>query len=275
MDRRIEKAYGFIKRNYRQKLSLDKLAAEVKLSPFYFQRLFKKELNETPAACINRVRLEKAAHLLKAGVAYSMAQVADECGFSSAAVFNRSFKEFYNMSPVAFSKSPERFFAPVLKISDAETLEVEVIFLPDTYIYGIATSITNNRLLDTMEQAEVFCQKNGLLAEGKKIGVLTHDTLHHPDANMNYYVGISVDPATAAKYRSQLFLLARGKYACFSTRESIRNVREIFMRFKMGWLDNSPYTLEDLIAFEEFSPGNEAGAYPFLNRRVYVPVKLK
>lgn len=275
MDRRIEKIADFIKRNYQQKLSLDNLSSKVKLSTFYFQRLFKKEMNETPNVFINRVRLEKAAHLLKAGINYNISEIADECGFSSAAVFNRSFKEFYNISPVLFSKLPSTLFVANKKNENIKSLGVEVIFLPDIYIYGVATSITNKQLMDKIEQAEDFCKNKGIDVGGRTIGVLTHNTVHHPEAKNNYYLGISVDALGAKNFSEQLFFISKGKYASFNTNESILNLREILMQFKIRWLDSSPYKWRDLIAYEEFLPGTKNSNYPFLNRRIYVPLQLK
>jgi effector-binding domain-containing protein len=232
-------------------------------------------MNETPNVFINRVRLEKAAHLLKAGIDSSIAEVADECGFSSAAVFNRSFKEFYKMTPVVFSKSPSTLFSADVKQSSIKSLDIEIVYLPNIYIYGIATSISNTRLMDAIEQAEDFCKKNGIDADGRKMGILTYNTLHHPEANKNYHLGISVDVTSATKYIDQLFLLSKGKYACFSTSESVRSVREILMDFKVGWLDSSPYAFQDLIAYEEFFPENKNSKFPYFNRKIYIPVKLK
>lgn len=275
MDKRIEKIYAFIQRNCHQPLSLDLLAEKAKLSPFYFQRLFKKEMNETPAACINRVRLEKAAHLLKAGIGNSIAQVADECGFSSAAVFNRSFKAYYKTTPVIFSKQPSTLFPNHEKKAIIDFPAIDIMYLPDIYLYGVTTSIMHREMMDAIELAIDFCQKNRIEIEGRKMGVLTHHTMHYPAAKKNYYLGISVHAATAKKYQESLFLVPKGKYASFTTSTSVSDVREVLKQFTYGWLNNSPYMLRDLVAYEEFLPGNDSAAYPYFKRRVYVPVQLK
>jgi hypothetical protein len=40
-------------------------------------------------------------------------------------------------------------------------------------------------------------------------------------------------------------------------------------------MDKSNYTWRELIAYEEFLPENKDSDYPFLKRRVYVPVRRK
>jgi len=275
MDKRIEKIYVFIQRNCHESLSLELLAAKAKLSPFYFQRLFKKEMLETPTACINRVRLEKAAHLLKANMGYSIAQVAGECGFSSAAVFNRSFKSYYKTTPVRFSQTPSTLFKNEGKNTILDDSTIEILYLPDIYLYGVTTSIMNGGMMDAIDQATDFCERKGVKIEGRKIGVLTHHTFHYPTGKKNYFLGVSVHAATTKNIHESLLLIPKGKYASFITRSSVTEVRALLQQVKFGWLDQSPYALRDLIAYEEFLPEQGPQRYPYFSRRVYVPIQLK
>ena len=275
MDNRIEKIYDYIKRHYAKKILLEDLAYKAKLSPYYFQRLFKKEMNETPTECINRVRLIRARHLLKAGTSFSIAQIAEDCGFSSPAVFNRAFKKQFKMAPGAFQKSTNDAVVVVLEEEKVAAAGAEIIYLPDIYVYGVSTSVTNEKLLTDIDAVKEFCSQNNILVEGRKMGILTHNTFHNPEAKNNYYVGLSVDANTAGKYGDQLFFIPKGRFACFTTTESLKKAREVMMQFIIGWMDKSNYTWRELIAYEEFLPENEDSDYPFLKRRVYVPVRRK
>lgn len=275
MDRRIEKIYAYIQRHCHEPLSLDLLASKAQLSPFYFQRLFKKEMQETPTACINRVRLEKAAHLLKSGIGYSIAQVADECGFSSAAVFNRSFKAYYKTTPVKFSQSPSTLFTQAIGTISLNHSAMEILYLPDIYLYGVRTSIMHKSMMDAIEQATEFCARKGIEVEGRKMGVLTHHTFHYPNDPKNYLLGISVHATATKIIPDSLLMIPQGKYASFVTQSSVRAVRELLQEVKFGWLDQSPYTFRDLIAYEEFLPEPSPVRYPYFLRRIYIPVQLK
>lgn len=275
MDRRIEKIYAFIQRHCHEPLSLDLLASKAELSPFYFQRLFKKEMQETPTACINRVRLEKAAHLLKAGMGYSIAQVADECGFSSAAVFNRSFKAYYNTTPVQFSQAPSTLFTQAVGTVTFNHSAIEILYLPNIYLYGVATSIMQPNMMDAIDQATDFCLRKGIEMEGRKFGVLSHHTFHYPNAPKNYLLGVSVYAKAVKTIRDSLLMIPKGKYASFVIHSSVREVRSLLQEVKFGWLDQSPYTLRELIAYEEFLPTQDPVHYPYFVRRIYIPIQLK
>ncbi|MBI2729940.1 MAG: AraC family transcriptional regulator [Sphingobacteriales bacterium] len=275
MDKRIEKICDYIKRHYQKKLLLEDLAGKVNLSPFYFQRLFKQEMNESPTTYINRVRLERAAHLLKAGAEISMAQMAEDCGFSSAAVFNRAFKQWFKMPPLAFKESPAHSIVMVLQKEKIDNATAEIVYLPDMYVYTVPTSVNNENMLMEVEKAIEFCKQNKIVTTGRKMCVITHNAFHYPDAKHNYHVGITVDINTALNNKNQLFFIPEGKYACFITDEPHRKTREVLMAFKLGWMDKSNYTWRELICYEELLPGNSMEGSSLLQRKIYVPVKRK
>lgn len=275
MDKRIEKICDYIKRHYQQKLLLEDLAGKVNLSPFYFQRLFKEEMNESPSTYINRVRLERAGHLLKAGTDYSMAQIAEDCGFSSAAVFNRSFKQWFKMSPLVFKNSPAHSINIVLEKEKIDNTTAEIVYLPDTYIYVVPTSISDINLVNEIDAAVMQCQQKNIGITGRKMSVITHNAFHYPEAKHNYHVGVTVDINTAEKYRDQLVLIPEGKFACFITTEPFNRTRELLMAFNLGWLSNSQYTWRQLICYEEFLLENKNSDTSLVRRKIYVPVKRK
>ena len=274
MDKRIENICDYIKRHYNEKILLEDLAEKVSLSPFYFQRLFKQEMKESPSVYVNRVRLERAGHLLKAGTVFSMAQMAEDCGFSSAAVFNRAFKKWFKMTPLEFMQIPAPSVALLLNKEVVDYEGVNIEYLTDTYIYALPASINEENLLYKVEQAIETCQQKNILVTGKKMGIITHNAFQYPDAKHNYHIGITVDINTANSYKDQLYLIAQGRYASFVTTEPFNKTREVLTAFKIGWLDKSPYTWRQLICYEEFLPIKN-DEHPILQRKMYVPVKRK
>lgn len=271
MDRRISKAYSIIKQKYQQKLLLEDIANQVNLSPFHFQRLFKQEMKETPTACLIRLRLERAGHLLKSGSQRSMSEIAVDCGFTSLSSFSRAFSAKYGMSPKAFSTDT----ASNMKIAvstQSSPLTVKIEYFPDRYVFYNQTYIYNAELLGEFIAAKSFCELNGIQTTGKLMGIMNHVTFHYPQAPMNYYAGVDT-MKLLDQYSDRIFFLPHGKYAYFYTEESCQNVREIMMRFKVEWLDKSDYIRRDLFSVEEYLPQNKKSDYPFFKRKIYVPIK--
>ncbi len=103
--RRMDQTIAYISQHLSQELDLTIVAAASGFSPFHFHRIFKAMTGETPQAYINRLRLEKAANLLVKSASSSITEIAFLCGFSSSAVFARSFKKYYGISASDYAKS--------------------------------------------------------------------------------------------------------------------------------------------------------------------------
>lgn len=86
-------------------LGIDRLADRMAMSPRHFRRVFAETFGSTPAAYIERLRLERACILLTSG-ALTVDRVAPAVGFASADAFRRAFRSRYRVSPVEYR---ERF----------------------------------------------------------------------------------------------------------------------------------------------------------------------
>lgn len=95
---RINAVIGYVRENLNEDLSLDALARVAGFSPFHFHRLFKSITEETVNEMVTRLRLERAAALLRSTPALSVTDAAFACGFKSASVFSRSFKKQYGLN---------------------------------------------------------------------------------------------------------------------------------------------------------------------------------
>lgn len=79
-------------------LSLDELAAEAKLSPFHFARMFKQSVGVPPRVYLTQLRMEKASELIQL-TELSVTQIAQEVGYSSSQVLARVFIKHQRRSP--------------------------------------------------------------------------------------------------------------------------------------------------------------------------------
>lgn len=94
----IEDTVAYINEHLAEPLTLDSLAAQASLSPFYFSRLFKKETGFSPHGYVIAARVNNARFLLKT----SDSSVKDICfstGFSSESSFCTTFKKVTGCTP--------------------------------------------------------------------------------------------------------------------------------------------------------------------------------
>jgi transcriptional regulator GlxA family with amidase domain len=84
--------------NLSEDLSIERLAQQASMSPRNFTRQFKKEMGETPAKFIERLRLRQARMLLE-GKASVLKSVANQCGFKSEEQMRRAFQRELCVTP--------------------------------------------------------------------------------------------------------------------------------------------------------------------------------
>ena len=90
--RRIDRVIDYLRDHLDKPLKLEDLAKVACLSQYHFHRVFGAMTGETLNDFTNRLRLEKAARLLKR-TRQSATEIALECGFSSSATFSRRSEE--------------------------------------------------------------------------------------------------------------------------------------------------------------------------------------
>jgi AraC-like DNA-binding protein len=263
MDKRIERAYDIIKRHYHEKLLLKKIAFMVGVSPFHFQRLFKKEMSESPAECMARVRLERAVHLMALDPGISISSLAERSGFSSLAIFSRAFSKRYGRSPKVFQQGIQFHHLP------QETLPftVDVVQSNTIHVLYEHTNMYKEKLEKDFEKVKIFAKRKKITTHDSRLGIITHIGFHGPKRSMNYYAGVEISADAMKGWEEFCYTIPRGKYASFMMTEPHADLLNILVRFKHHWLDRSQYLISEIFAFEKWESDE--------SRRIYVPVKRK
>ncbi len=94
----IQEAVAFMEQNYQRNLSVEEIADVCKLDRSYFSKLFKQRKGCPPQEFLIRLRLSKAAEMMKT-TSVSIGDIAVACGYPNQLHFSRSFKQHYGVSP--------------------------------------------------------------------------------------------------------------------------------------------------------------------------------
>ena len=89
---------------YRRPVMLEDAAASIFLSPWHFQREFRRAFGETPHAYVTRLRLSRAQELL-ATTRLSILEICHDVGFSSVGSFTTLFSKRFGVSPGRYRRS--------------------------------------------------------------------------------------------------------------------------------------------------------------------------
>ena len=103
-DERIVKIVEYVEKNCEKDIDLDKIAAEVSMTPNSLCRFFKKRTGETLFEYIKGYRINKACQYL-IGNNMTMTQICYSVGFQSIPSFNRVFKSVTGITPTEYKKT--------------------------------------------------------------------------------------------------------------------------------------------------------------------------
>lgn len=97
----IYKAIEYIKRGYREKITLEDTALHVGLSPSYFSKVFKEEMGTSFNNYLGELRVSKSKALLLTTDA-TIIEVCEQSGFEDQSYFTKVFKKYTGVTPRRF-----------------------------------------------------------------------------------------------------------------------------------------------------------------------------
>lgn len=117
--------------------SLARMAAAACFSTFHFHRLFSEATGETPAAFVERLRLERAALLLLASDR-SITELALAVGYRRPETFARRFKQRFEVSARGYRRRQIELWTELGLAAGKDPLgaagEIRVVALPETAV---------------------------------------------------------------------------------------------------------------------------------------------
>lgn len=100
----IRNAIGYIRKNYRRKISLESLSEHLHVSPSYFSMLFKQHTGYSLIEYLNRFRIEKAKALLN-DPELKAYEIGNLVGFQDEKYFYLLFKRYTGLTATQFRDS--------------------------------------------------------------------------------------------------------------------------------------------------------------------------
>jgi DNA gyrase inhibitor GyrI/AraC-like DNA-binding protein len=212
---RIDRVLDYIAENLDGDLSLAKLARVACFSAFHFHRIFHSLTGETLNNHVRRIRLERAAALMKASPEARITDIALDAGFVGLAEFSRAFKNHFGFNASAWDrkkalpnskncKAPEPFPPYPEHVLDAwskqERLEVKLTRFPACrFVYiRVHNPYGNQRLVEAYHQLMRWLAAQQVnVRDVVVIGMSQDDPAITPHEKCRYDLGVAF-PSDAA-----------------------------------------------------------------------------
>ena len=285
---RIDRVIDHLRGNLHRPVKLAELANVACFSEFHFHRIFTAISGETLNNFTNRLRLEKAARLLRYSE-QSLTDIALDCGFSSSATFSRAFRSGYDTSPSQFRKSGEIKKSKIRKelfpedeygldMSAAEkkaVFPVRLIDLPERQVayIRVTNAFEMERVLAALKTVIEWAKSQDLFSQGTLFGMTVDDPHVTPKHLYRYEVCLaSALPFKCAEGMSRLRMSAM-RYAAIKVSGDIHKVATAWDYLYRDWLVNSAYEPEHAPALEVFLDKESALDWSHFELDLCLPIR--
>lgn len=101
MDEGIQQVQDYIETHYYDKISIEKLAGLINIGRRTFERRFKEATNNTPAAYMQRVRIEAAKKYFEAS-RKNVTEIMFNVGYTDTKAFRDTFRKITGLTPIEY-----------------------------------------------------------------------------------------------------------------------------------------------------------------------------
>jgi len=104
---RVDKVIQILREHMEEPPALEEIGRRVACSPYYLSRTFSQETGVTIPQYLRRIRMERAAELLRTGK-YNVTEVALEVGYNSLSHFSQAFCQTMGSCPAIFQAREQK-----------------------------------------------------------------------------------------------------------------------------------------------------------------------
>ncbi|MEO1012919.1 MAG: AraC family transcriptional regulator [Bacteroidota bacterium] len=254
---RINKVLNHIQANLGNPFRLFELSTIGDFSPYHFHRIISAYLGEPLGTYIKRVRIEKAAQLLRFSNT-SISEISEMVGYDTLSSLSAAFQKRFGLSPTAYRKKhnpqksartvdvPEKVnfdFNPTIKTLPP----MKIAFVR---IFGKYGSEPIGKAWDKLFR---FAAHQNLMDEKTKMLGISYD---NPEITENekyeYNACITIQKEIKPEGEIGIKEMKGGKYAVFTHRGNYENFSLIYSLIFKEWLLKSEHELRDTEIFDRY-----------------------
>jgi AraC family transcriptional regulator len=286
--RRIDRVIDYVRANLDRQLKLKELARVACFSEFHFHRIFGAVAGETLNQFTNRLRLEKAARMLRFSQ-QSLTDIALECGYSSSATFSRAFRSGYDTSPRQFRKTGkirkrkirkaiytgQEYVLPMTMAEKKAAFPVKLLDLPERHVayIRVVNAFEMDRVLAAFKTLIAWAKSQDLFLRGVLFGMTVDDPDVTPKHLYRYEVGLASDSPFECGDGMLKLKMPAMRYAVTRASGDIRWIATAWDYLVRSWLINSAFEPEHAPALEIFLDKERATDWSHFELELCLPIR--
>jgi len=277
-----------LRANLDRQVKLKELAKVACFSEFHFHRIFGAVAGETVNQFTIRLRLEKAARLLRFS-RQRLTDIALECGFSSSATFSRAFRSGYDTSPSQFRKTGrirkrkirkaiytgQEYVLPMSAAEKKAAFPVSFVDLPERQVayIRVINAIEMDRVLAACKRMIAWAKSQAIFSRGVLFGMTVDDPDVTPKHLYRYEVCLASDSPFECREGMSKLIMPAMRYAVTRVSGDIRWVATAWDYLIRSWLINSAYEPEHAPALEIFLDKEKATDWSHFELELCLPIR--
>ncbi|HOT76529.1 MAG TPA: AraC family transcriptional regulator [Candidatus Wallbacteria bacterium] len=284
----IQRVLDYIEMNLNDKVSLERISEAACFSPYHFHRIFKAMAGESVGEYMRRRRLSEASKKLLE-TSERIIDIALEFQFESQESFTRAFKK-------VFKTTPGRYRSTGRALVEFERAKLNVNFLKNVKgVKAMEPKIVVKKEFKVVGMRGQTCLKNNVIPKmwenffprmGEIINRINKDTAYgicecsdigetqfNDETLFNELVCVEVDRFDAIPKAMVCKTIPEQKYAVFTHRGPLYNLRQTYDYIYKTWIPTSGYQMAFKDDFELYDGRFKGIDDPGSEFDIYVPIK--
>ncbi len=272
----INIAVDYINKHLNETIDLKTIANVAMISEFHFCRIFKAYIGESIGVYINRLRMERVAHLLQISN-NTLTEISEKTGYQSQQSLSKAFKKHFGVTPSAFRNLNTYLSSklPKLKYKSIELSPkiVEVKSKNLVYIRIIAKYGSTLDYETAWGKLYEFANNQNLINENSEyIGLSFDDPNITEEDKCRFYACISTDKKIKADGEFGVYKIDGGKFALFVHKGAYSGLNNLYQSIYLDWLPEHYTEIRNSNSFEKYLNSPDKVKEEDLLTEIYIPI---
>ncbi|QJB56025.1 AraC family transcriptional regulator [Pseudodesulfovibrio sp. zrk46] len=272
--RRMDLVLKHIHDHIDDSMALEELAEIACFSAYHFHRIFSGMVGESVKSYIRRIRLERAAVMLKHNDT-SVTDIAFDAGFETHESFTRAFSSMFGISPLGYRKAHNvRLDQQQPTYWKEITMEAKVIEMEAVHVAYVRHTGPYEECHPAWETLCNWAGPKGLLANTPRFIGICHDEPEiTPPDKIRYDACVQVNEELETESPVGTKTIPAGRYATTLHKGPYTKLAATYEQLCGQWLPQNGYELEAKPSFEVYLNDCTITPEEDLLTEVYIPVK--